>query len=305
MPLPWKALGRTLEIITIVLLVVAVRYLWVKADSKTTESPEIPQIEIPAPMANTETFETPYQPQVPTPAESGLYQPPVPASADTETYQQPAESTPPVYLPDILLSVAPHSLCSSPATPIDHTDTIADSPNAVIEEFFALLDKSLEGRRDELAKDQQAFFALINGILLPRHDRRYTAQLVLARHWRTASDEERDRFTSAFYCRTIQKIAEPLLTFEREQLRVLAFRGDTTRKRTTVKTMVRLDDGTQVTVNYGMVKRDSGWKMFDVTIEGISYLRNFKAELNAEIQARGLRGVIARLEAGTSTANEE
>ena len=39
--------------------------------------------------------------------------------------------------------------------------------------------------------------------------------------------------------------------------------------------------------------------MFDVTIEGISYVRNFKAELNAEIQVEGLDGVIARLEAKT------
>ncbi len=62
---------------------------------------------------------------------------------------------------------------------------------------------------------------------------------------------------------------------------------------------MRLDDGTKVPVNYGMVRRDLGWKMFDVTIEGISYVRNFKAELNAEIQVEGLDGVIARLEAKT------
>ena len=189
--------------------------------------------------------------------------------------------------------------------PVDRPDATPDSPNGAVDEFFALLDQSLEGRRDELAKDRQAFFALINGILLPRHDRRYTAQLVLARHWRTASEEERDRFVNAFYCHTIQQIADALLAFELEQLRVLPFRGDATKNRTTVKTLMRLDDGTQVPVNYGMVKRDSGWKMFDVTIEGISYVRNFRAELSAEIQAKGLRGVIADLEAGTSTDEEE
>jgi phospholipid transport system substrate-binding protein len=70
-----------------------------------------------------------------------------------------------------------------------------------------------------------------------------------------------------------------------------------------VKTIVLLDDGTKVPVNYGVVKRDSGWMMFDVTIEGISYVRNFRTELNAEIQAKGLRAVIDRLNDSQTTAS--
>ena len=77
----------------------------------------------------------------------------------------------------------------------------------------------------------------------------------------------------------------------------------TQKKRTTVKTIVRLDDGTKVPVNYGMVKRDSGWLMFDVSIEGISYVRNFRTELNAEIQAKGLTSVINRLNGEQTTAS--
>ena len=277
----------------------------VKADFEGTATPETSQDEMQAPEAHTETFEPPYQPPVPIRAETHSYQPPVSISADTESYAQPAESAPTIYATDIYLGPAPHSLCSFSQSPIDHSDTTVDSPNAVVEEFFALLDKALEGRRDELAEDQQAFFALINGILLPRHDRRYSAQIVLARHWRTTSDEERDRFVNAFYCHTIQENAEALLAFKLERLTVLPFRGDTTKKRTTVKTVMRRDDGTQSSVNYGMVKRDSGWKMFDVTIEGISYVRNFKAELNVKIQVVGLQGVIAGLEADTSTDKGE
>ncbi len=52
-----------------------------------------------------------------------------------------------------------------------------------------------------------------------------------------------------------------------------------------------------------MVKREKGWLMYDVTIEGISYVRTFRVELNAEIRAKGLPAVIARLEASTSTGD--
>ncbi|MFQ6006673.1 MAG: phospholipid-binding protein MlaC [Woeseia sp.] len=171
----------------------------------------------------------------------------------------------------------------------------AASPNAVVVEAAKLLDESLEGRRDELAGDNEALYALIDGILLPRFDRRYSAQLVLARHWRTASEEQRDRFISAFYVHLMHQYALAVLEFDIGKLQVLPFRGDATKKRTTVKTIMQLDDGTKVPVTYGMVNRENGWLMFDVTIEGISYVRNFKAEVNAEIQAEGLDSLIERL----------
>lgn len=173
---------------------------------------------------------------------------------------------------------------------------LAESPNVVIEDAARLLDEGVKGRRDQLAADKRALYAFIDGILLPRFDRRYAAQLVLARHWRSATPAERDRFINAFYNNLMQEYAEAVLEFDLAMLEVLPFRGDETKPRTTVKTMMLLDDGTKVPVNYGMVKRDSGWLMFDVTIEGISYVRNYKAELNAEIQEKGLHAVIERLE---------
>ena len=63
---------------------------------------------------------------------------------------------------------------------------------------------------------------------------------------------------------------------------------------------MRQDDGTILAVNYSMVKRHKGWLMYDVIIEAISYVRTFTSELNAEIQRKGLGGVIARLEASSS-----
>lgn len=63
-----------------------------------------------------------------------------------------------------------------------------------------------------------------------------------------------------------------------------------------MRTEVKLDDGTEVPVNYGLVKREDGWEVYDVTVEGISYVRNFRTELNAEIAEKGLEKVIRRLE---------
>ncbi len=180
---------------------------------------------------------------------------------------------------------------------------MADSPNDVVQAAADALAVALDGRKDELEGDRDALYALVDDILLPIFDRRYAAQLVLGKHWRNASDDEREDFVEAFYGSLLRKYGDGVLQFNQDSLQILPFRGDDTKPRATVKTIVRLDNGTKVPVNYGVVKRESGWMMFDITIEGISYVRNFRTELNAEIQTKGLRAVINRLNGTQSTAS--
>ena len=180
----------------------------------------------------------------------------------------------------------------------------AASPNAVIEESVALLTERLDGRREELAADRKALYALIDEILLPRFDRRFAAQIVLAKHWRTANDEQKSRFIEAFYQAMLRRYANGILEFDPDRITVLPYRGDESKKRTKVRTTILLDDGSKAAVDYDLVKRDSGWLVFNVVIEGVSYVRNFRAELDAEIRSSSLDAVIARLESEANTHSD-
>lgn len=176
------------------------------------------------------------------------------------------------------------------------TGVATASPNAVIEESVALLAEKLDGRKAELAADRQALYALIDEILLPRFDRRFAAQVVLAKHWRTASDEQKTRFIEAFYQALVRRYADGVLEFDPDKISVLPYRGDDTKKRTKVRTTILLDDGNKAAVDYDLVKRANGWLVFNVVIEGVSYVRNYRTELDAEIRASSLDAVIERLE---------
>jgi phospholipid transport system substrate-binding protein len=170
------------------------------------------------------------------------------------------------------------------------------SPDEFVREAAELLDQAVSERKEELASDRQALYKLIDEILLPRFDQRYAAQLVLGRHWRAASEEQRKQFIEAFYRSLLRQYSDGLLEFDLTQLQFRPYRGDPMKDRTVVRTVVTLDDGTEAPVDYGLIKRDSGWRLFDVTIEGISYVRNFRAEFNSEIQATNLDAVIKRLQ---------
>lgn len=178
------------------------------------------------------------------------------------------------------------------------TGAIADpgSPDDVIQGAVTELTEKLDGRKEQLAEDKDALYALINGILLPRFDRKLAAQLVLAKHWRDASEEQRGRFIDAFYNSLLHKYADGILEFDESRIEVIAFRGDATAKRTLVKTNVTLGDGTKVPVHYDLVNRGDHWLIFNVKVEGVSYISNYRTELDAEVRATSLEAVISRLE---------
>lgn len=181
----------------------------------------------------------------------------------------------------------------------------AQSPNLVVEEVVTILDKALSERRDELEADSGALYTLLDDILRPRFDQKYAAQLVLARNWRTATPEQRVDFTEALYASLLRRYASGILEFDASRIDVLTYRGDETKKRTTVKTIVTLDNGTKTPVNYVLVKRESGWLIFDVVIEGISYIRNYRVEMNEEVRRSSLDAVIARLQSEVETETND
>jgi phospholipid transport system substrate-binding protein len=179
------------------------------------------------------------------------------------------------------------------------------SPDAVIEGAVTELTDKLSGRKEELAEDRDALYALINDILLPRFDRKLAAQLVLAKHWRTASDEQRERFIEAFYNSLLRKYADGMLEFDEDRIDVIEFRGDTSAKRSLVKTNVTLNDGTKVPVHYDLVNRGDRWLIFNVKVEGVSYVSNYRTEIDSEIRATSLAAVIERLESEASARPNE
>lgn len=188
---------------------------------------------------------------------------------------------------------------------IGAANAVAGSPNIVIESSVALLAEKLDGRKAELAADRQSLYELIDEILLPRFDRKFAAQVVLAKHWRSASKAQRTRFIEAFYQALLRKYADGILEFDPNKIKVLPYRGDESKPRTKVRSTIAMDDGTKVAVDYELVNREAGWLVFNVVIEGVSYVRNFRAELDAEIRSSSLDAVISRLEAEADISSDE
>ena len=171
------------------------------------------------------------------------------------------------------------------------------SPEKVVQKIADDLASTIGAHRDELKNDHEKLIREIDGILLPHFDIEYASLLVLGRNARAATPEQRSRFAKAFYNSIAHRYAEGLLNYTRGNVNVLPFASELNDKRTIVRTEVVLDDGKKVAVDYAFRKTSSGeWKAYDVIIEGISYITNYRNQVAAEIQATNLDSLINRLE---------
>jgi phospholipid transport system substrate-binding protein len=171
------------------------------------------------------------------------------------------------------------------------------SPYEVIEQTATDLTERLNGRADYLEDHPAELYGLIDEVLLPRFDTRYAGYLVLGKkHWRSASKEQRDDFIAAFYLFLLRSYADAILNFDQDSIRIIKPDAEPDGNRTVIKTEMRMDDGSTVPVNYSMRNGSAGWRAYDVRIEGVSYVQNYRNQFNAEIAANGINAVIARLE---------
>jgi phospholipid transport system substrate-binding protein len=170
-------------------------------------------------------------------------------------------------------------------------------PKELVEGVAKDLLRDLDKNREQLRKDPSQVRKLVDQHLLPHFDTEYAARLVLAKHWRDASAEQRKKFVDAFYQSLIQNYGAALVDFTPDRLTVLPYNGDPSEQNATVRTTIKRDNGSSIPVNYSLHKTPEGWKAWDVTIEGVSYVRSFRTDFGTEIDQKGLDAVINRLQA--------
>lgn len=191
------------------------------------------------------------------------------------------------------------SLAALPALAQDAPAAAAaqQTPAQVVQGIADQLGKAIQGHQKELSKDKEKLIAIIDDTFLPHFDVDYAAILVLGSHAREASPEQRSRFAKAFYESITHRYAEGLLNYTQGRVKVLPFAGGLDPKRSVVRTQVVMDDGKTVSVDYAFRRTSDGnWKAYDVIIEGISYITNYRNQVDAEIKKGGLDNLIKTLE---------
>ena len=157
----------------------------------------------------------------------------------------------------------------------------------------------LQQRRAEFRKNPAALRAFIDAELRNTFDSNYAARLVLGTHGRGASDADVKLFADAMVDNLMQRYGSALLDFEGNPR--LRLKGETPLpggRGIKVSTELLRDNGAPVPVDY-LVRNNGGWKIFDVMIEGVSYVQTFRSQFDSPLRQKGIAQVAADLRNGT------
>lgn len=175
----------------------------------------------------------------------------------------------------------------------------ADDPVSVIEGKTERLATMIDNKREQYLEDERAFKRDVRSVLLPTIDTVYSARLVLGRHGRGKERERIEAFADALAGQLLDRYATALLDYDlHDRIEFLPLAGDNTERATRVRTRVRLDNGSRAPVDYVMRLTEEGWKVFDVIVEGISYVATFRSQIDQEIRRSSFENVLGRLQSG-------
>lgn len=174
------------------------------------------------------------------------------------------------------------------------------APREIVQERTDLVLKSLVERREEFRADNASLYAFIRSELDAVFDREYSARLVLARHSRTASDAQISAFAEALAENLMRRYGTALLDFDPGiSVRVT---GETPLRdgalmRVASEIQRRGQEG--VPVHYMFRRVGEDWLMFDVIVEGVSYVQTYRSQFDELLRRQDIDQVTARLREGS------
>ena len=172
------------------------------------------------------------------------------------------------------------------------------SPSQMIATSIEVLELRLgnAANKERLGDNRAELYSIIDKSLSPYFHKKYAGRLVLDKYWAAANQNQRKRFTEGLYQALIRSYAISMLNFDVSKISVRPIHSNLQDlKKITVKTDVDYK-AELIPMSFSFGKFKEGWRFFDVSIEGVSYIRNYRNQFKAEIQANGLDAVILRLE---------
>ena len=162
---------------------------------------------------------------------------------------------------------------------------------SVTDEVLAIVraDKEIQ------AGNQKKVLELVEAKVVPHFSFASMTQLAMGRNWRQANAEQQKRLIGEFRTLLVRTYTTAFTQYKNQVVEYKPLRmaaGDTD---VLVQSLIKQSGGQPVAVDYNMEKTDSGWKVYNVKIEGISLVDNYRNTFNTEIQKNGVDGLIKAL----------
>lgn len=179
-------------------------------------------------------------------------------------------------------------------------------PDELIKATSEKVLSALEKNKEKYAQQPEELHSLVKDIILPHLDFRAMSKLALGKNWRKADDAQQERFVEAFKTMLIRTYSKSLTEYAGQAIKFLPYRPPAEGKRTVkVKTVINQTNGPTIPIDYSLRIKDDIWKVYDIKIDGISLVTNYRNSFASDINRVGIDGLIEKLLAKSASRSEK
>lgn len=148
---------------------------------------------------------------------------------------------------------------------------------------------------DALKSDRPRLYSLVDEMILPHFDFAKMSQRVLGKHWRDATPEQRQRFIQEFKTLLVRTYSTALVEYRDQTIEFLPERENSPTEVSVRTQVIKSAGGPPIPITYDVYSQNGEWKVYDVAINGVSLVINYRASFSTEINKAGIDGLIAQL----------
>lgn len=180
--------------------------------------------------------------------------------------------------------VASSITCANDLAPDELVKATANDVMAIIK-----ADKDIQGG------NQKKIHALVDAKVLPHFDFTRMTRLAVGRYWSQASPEQQQKLVSEFRNLLVRTYSTSLSNYKNQTIDYKPLRMNPADTDVVVKTTVLQPGGQPIPIDYAMLKTAGGWKVYDIMVDGVSLVVNYRSSFAQEIQQGGMDKLIQTL----------
>jgi phospholipid transport system substrate-binding protein len=183
------------------------------------------------------------------------------------------------------------------AAVVGATAQAQDAPDMLIKQVTEDVLEIVRNDKDIQNGNTQKAIDLVDKKVLPHFDFLHMTALALGKEWRKATPQQQQQLTAEFKALLVRTYSNALTGYKNQKVVYKPFKMNAGDTDVLVRTEVLQPGSKAVQLDYSLEKKESGWKVYDVTVAGISLVTNYRDQFAQEVRNGGVDGLIATVAA--------
>jgi phospholipid transport system substrate-binding protein len=171
-----------------------------------------------------------------------------------------------------------------------------ESPEALVKRVSDEVLAVVKSDKDVAGGNQAKVVALAEQKVLPHFDFERMTRLAVGKNWAQANDAQKQALVKEFRTLLVRTYSSSLSQYRNQQIEVKPGKTGAGDKETVVRTQIVQQGGPPIPIDYSMEKKDTGWMVYDVVIDGASLVTTYRGTFNDQVQRGGIDGLVKTLQ---------